>query len=81
MAILTWGVREREIVREGSWGCWVFWTNPGLSQAQDAESGFERKAEIKSALLTADWQFQRAIEKERCVVEDVEIERRLAGLR
>ncbi len=34
MANLTWGVREREIVREGSWGCQVFWTNPGLSQAK-----------------------------------------------
>ncbi len=41
----------------------------------------KEKAEMKSALLTADWQFQRATEKERGVVEDVEIERRLAGLR
>ncbi len=32
----------------------------------------KEKAEMKSALLTADWQFQRAIEKERGVVEDVE---------
>ncbi len=40
----------------------------------------KEKAEIKSALLTADWQFQRAIEKERGVVEDVEMGRRLAGL-
>ncbi len=39
------------------------------------------KAERKSALLTADGQFQRAMEKEKCVVEDVEIGRRLAGLR
>ncbi len=36
---------------------------------------------MKSALLTADWQFQRAMEKERGVVEDVEIGHRLAGLR
>ncbi len=41
----------------------------------------KEKAEMKSALLTADWQFQRAMEKERGVVEDVEIGRRLAGLR
>ncbi len=41
----------------------------------------KEKAEMKSALLTADWQFQRAIEKERGVVEDVEMGRRLAGLR
>ncbi len=41
----------------------------------------KEKAEIKSALLTADWQFQRATVKERGVVEDVEIGRRLAGLR
>ncbi len=34
----------------------------------------------KWSLLTADWQFQRAIEKERGVVEDVEMGRRLAGL-
>ncbi len=40
----------------------------------------KEKAEMKSALLTADWQFQRAMEKERGVVEDVEIGRRLAGL-
>ncbi len=40
----------------------------------------KEKAEMKSALLTADWQFQRAIEKERGVVEDVEMGRRLAGL-
>ncbi len=38
-ANLPWGVREREIVRESSRGSGVFWTNPGLSQAQDAESG------------------------------------------
>ncbi len=31
------------------------------------------KAERRSALLTADGQFQRAMEKEKCVVEDVEI--------
>ncbi len=36
---------------------------------------------MKSALLTADWQFQRPTEKERGVVEDVAIGRRLAGLR
>ncbi len=41
----------------------------------------KEKAEMKSALLTADWQFQRAIEKERGVVGDVEMGRRLAGLR
>ncbi len=41
----------------------------------------KEKVEIKSALFTADWQFQRAMEKERGVVEDVEIGRRLAGLR
>ncbi len=41
---------------------------------------FKKKAEMKFALLTADWQFQRATEKERGVVEDVEIGRRLAGL-
>ncbi len=41
----------------------------------------KEKAEMKSALLTADWQFQRAMEKERGVVEDVEIGRRLAALR
>ncbi len=40
----------------------------------------KEKVEMKSALLTADWQFQRAMEKERGVVEDVEIGRRLAGL-
>ncbi len=40
----------------------------------------KEKAEMKSALLTADWQFQRAIEKERGVVDDVEMGRRLAGL-
>ncbi len=40
----------------------------------------KEKAEIKSALLTADWQFQRPTEKERGAVEDVEIGRRLAGL-
>ncbi len=38
----------------------------------------KEKAEMK---LTADWQFQRPTEKERGVVEDVEIGRRLAGLR
>ncbi len=36
---------------------------------------------MKSALLTADRQFQRAMEKERGVVEDLEIRCRLAGLR
>ncbi len=41
----------------------------------------KEKAEMKSALLTADWQFQRPTEKERGVVEDVVIGRRLAGLR
>ncbi len=41
----------------------------------------KEKAEMKSALLTADWQFQRPAEKERGVVEDVAIGRRLAGLR
>ncbi len=40
----------------------------------------KEKAEMKSALLKADWQFQRATEKEKGVVEDVEIGRRLAGL-
>ncbi len=40
----------------------------------------KEKAEMKSALLTADWQFQRPTEKERGVVEDVAIGRRLAGL-
>ncbi len=40
----------------------------------------KEKAEMKSALLTADWQFQRATEKERGVV-DVEMGRRFAGLR
>ncbi len=30
----------------------------------------KEKAEMKSALLTADWQFQRPTEKERGVVED-----------
>ncbi len=40
----------------------------------------KEKAEMKSALLTADWQFQRPTEKERGVV-DVVIGRRLAGLR
>ncbi len=39
------------------------------------------KAEMKSALLTADWQFQRAMEKERGVVEDVEIGHRLLRCR
>ncbi len=41
----------------------------------------KEKAEMKSALFTADWQFQRPTEKERGVVEDVAIGRRLAGLR
>ncbi len=41
----------------------------------------KEKAEMKSALLTADWQFQRPTEKERGAVEDVAIGRRLAGLR
>ncbi len=44
----------------------------------------KENAEKKSALLTADWQFQRPIEKERGVVEDLEIGKgigRLAGLR
>ncbi len=41
----------------------------------------KEKAEMKSALLTADWQFQRPTEKERGVVEDVAIGRRLAGIR
>ncbi len=41
----------------------------------------KEKAEMKSALLSADWQFQRAIEKERGVVEDVEMGCRLAWLR
>ncbi len=36
----------------------------------------KEKSEIKSALLTADWQFQRPTEKERGVVEDVAIGRR-----
>ncbi len=36
----------------------------------------KEKAEMKSALLTADWQFQRPTEKERGVVEDVAIGRR-----
>ncbi len=40
----------------------------------------KEKAEMKSALLTADWQFKRPTEKERGVVEDVAIGRRLAGL-
>ncbi len=40
----------------------------------------KEKVEMKSALLTADWQFHRAMEKERGVVEDVEIGCRLAGL-
>ncbi len=38
----------------------------------------KEKAEMKSALLTGDWQFQRPTEKERGVVEDVEIGCRLA---
>ncbi len=41
----------------------------------------KEKAEIKSALLTADGQFQKPTEKERGVVEDVEIGCRLTGLR
>ncbi len=41
----------------------------------------KEKAEMKSASLTAGWQFQRPTEKERGVVEDVVIGRRLAGLR
>ncbi len=41
----------------------------------------KEKAEMKSALLTADWQLQRPTEKKRGVVEDVAIGRRLAGLR
>ncbi len=40
----------------------------------------KEKAEMKSALLTADLQFQRATEKEKVVVEYVEIGPRLAGL-
>ncbi len=30
-------MREGEVVGGSSRGCGVFWTNPGLSQAQDAE--------------------------------------------
>ncbi len=36
---------------------------------------------MKSALLTADWQFKDPQRKKECVVEDVAIGRRLAGLR
>ncbi len=68
-------------MRENSRGSGVFWTNQGLSQAQMLSVDCKEKAEIKSALLTADWQFQRPTEKERGVVEDVAIGRRLAGLR
>ncbi len=41
----------------------------------------KEKAEMKSALLTADWQFQKPTEKERGAVEDVEIGSRLARMR
>ncbi len=36
---------------------------------------------MKSALLTADWQFQRPIEKESSVLADIGKLRRLLGLR
>ncbi len=76
-ANLTWGVREREFaagVAESSGRIQVS-VKPKMLSVD-----FKKKAEMKFALLTADWQFQRATEKERGVVEDVEIGRRLAGL-
>ncbi len=42
---------------------------------------WEAIAGIRSALLTADWQFQRPTEKERGIKEEVQIERRWARLR
>ncbi len=40
----------------------------------------KEKAEMKSALLTADWQFHKPTEKEGFAVEVVELGRKLAGL-
>ncbi len=39
------------------------------------------KAEMRSALLTADWQFHKPTEKEGGAVEEEEMGRKLAGLR
>ncbi len=80
-ANLPWGVREREIVRESSRGSGVFWRIQVSLKPKMLSVDCKEKAEMKSALLTADWQFQRPTEKERGVVEDVAIGRRLAGLR
>ncbi len=52
-------------MRESSRGSGVFWTNPGLSQAKMLSVDCKEKAEMKSALLTADWQFQRPTEIQR----------------
>ncbi len=40
----------------------------------------KEKAEMKSTLLTADWQFYKPTEKEGGAVEEVEMGRKLAGL-
>ncbi len=40
----------------------------------------KEKAEMTSALLTADWQFHKPSEKEGGAVEEVEMGRKLAGL-
>ncbi len=76
-ANLTWGVREREFAAgvAGSSGRIQVSVKPKMLSVD-----FKKKAEMKFALLTADWQFQRATEKERGVVEDLEMGRRLAGL-
>ncbi len=77
-----WDVREREIVIERAAGVAETFRRIQVSVKPNRLSvDCKDKSEIKSALLTADWQFQRATEKEKGVVEDVEIGRRLAGLR
>ncbi len=65
-ANLTWGMSERGVVREGSWG----WRIQVSVEHKMLSVDCKDKAEMKSALLTADWQFQRATRKYWGVVED-----------
>lgn len=67
---LTGGVREREIERAAgvaeSSGRIQVSVKPKMLSVE-----FKEKAEMKSGLLTADWQFQKPTEKERDAVEDL----------
>ncbi len=73
-------MREREVVREGSWVAESSGRIQVSVKPKMLSVDCKEKAEIKSALLTANWQFHKPTEKEGGAVEELEMGRKLAGL-